>query len=110
MNLAVNVPTWDIEEETGYKPITTFWVDFSIAESIGAEAIKDTFERAFSEWKTNYKYLTELVLVLNTKIWQWHDVRNDLAEIYNDIYWTAVDYAQTNLKDDELDYYYQLTD
>ena len=48
-----------------YEPKTTFWMDFSIADRFGANAIKDTYNRAFKEWKTNYIYLTELVIVLN---------------------------------------------
>lgn len=31
----IKIPKWDIEEETGYKPITTFWMDFSIADNYG---------------------------------------------------------------------------
>ena len=53
-----------------YQMMTTFWSDFSIADRFGARAIKDTYERAFNEWKDNYQYLTELVMVLNWKIWQ----------------------------------------
>lgn len=33
--LAIKIPKWDIEEETGYKPFTTFWQDFSIADTYG---------------------------------------------------------------------------
>ena len=62
---------WNIEEMTGYHPLTTFWQDFSIADSFGMDAVKDTYQRAFSEWRTDYTYLTELVMVLNWKIWQW---------------------------------------
>ena len=54
----------------GYETFTTFWQDFSIADRFGVAAIKDTFTRAFNEWKHDYKYLTELVMVLNWKIWQ----------------------------------------
>ena len=42
---------------------TTFWDDFSIAERFGENAILDTYKRAMKEWKSNYKYLTELVIV-----------------------------------------------
>ena len=59
--------------ENGYELQTTFWSDFSIADRFGLSAIRDTFDRAFEEWKENYKYLTELVLVLNHKIWQYYD-------------------------------------
>ena len=65
---AIKIPVWGIESQCGYKPITTFWQDFSIADNFGVKAVKDTYKRAFSEWKTNYKYLTELVMVLNWKI------------------------------------------
>ena len=55
--------------ENGYNVQTTFWEDFSAADIFGLSAIQDTFNRAFEEWKGNCKYLTELVLVLNHKIW-----------------------------------------
>ena len=50
------------------KDFTTFYMDFTIADHFGIEAIKDTFNRAFEEWKTDYKYLTFLVLNLNNLI------------------------------------------
>lgn len=74
------VTTFDSESAFGYKQITTFFQDFSIADNFGEAAIKDTYDRAFKEWKDNYKYLTELVLVLNWKIWQWHGKNNDYAK------------------------------
>ena len=101
---------WNIEALTGYKPITTFWEDFSIAEAFGIEAIKDTYHRAFEEWKTNYQYLTELVMVLNWKLWQWWEVNNAIALVYNDLWATADDYACANLKGEELAYFYKTTD
>ena len=51
----------------GYEPKTTFWMDFSIADKFGIEAIVDTFNHAFKEWHTDHIYLTELVMVLNHK-------------------------------------------
>ena len=56
---------WRIEELTGYQPITTFYMDFSIADKFGINAIKDTYQRAFTEWNHDYKYMTELAMVLN---------------------------------------------
>ena len=54
--------------ENGYTVQTTFWEDFTIADRFGLSAIRDTYNRAFKEWNENYKFLTELVLVLNHKI------------------------------------------
>lgn len=95
----------------GYETMTTFWDDFTIADAFGASAIKDTFNRAFGEWKYNYKYLTELVMVLNWKVWQ-HYEQDDtmLADLYNDLWYQADMYACKNLKGEELKYFYEVTD
>ena len=52
----------------GYEMTTTFMRDFDIADMFGENAIKDTFKRAFNEWKENYVFLTELVISLNLHI------------------------------------------
>lgn len=96
--------------ENGYELQTTFWNDFSIADRFGLSAIQDTFNRAFEEWKENYKYLTELVLVLNHKIWQYYETRPEIARLYNTLWAQASQYAMEYLKDDELSYYYDVTD
>ena len=101
---------WNVERMTGYKPLTTFWNDFSIAEKFGKEAVKDTFNRAFEEWKDNYKYLTELVMVLNHKIWQWHEKDEELAQVYNALWEEADIFGCENPKGDELDYFYETLD
>lgn len=60
--------------------------------------------------KGNYKYLTELVMVLNHKIWQWFEKNAALAAMYNDFWEIADQYALNNLKGEELDYFYTVTD
>ena len=108
--LQITIPRWNITEFSGYEPITTFWQDFSIADKFGNNAIADTYRRAKSEWKDNYKYWTELCLVLNHKIWQYHEKRSDYATLYNTLYIQADQYAAENLKDEELSYFYDVTD
>ena len=97
-------------EMIGYTPITTFWEDFSIADLFGVKGIQDTYDTAFENWKDDYKYLTELVMVLNHKIWQWYEVDGKRAELYDKLWRQTVNYAQKNLKDEELRYYYEVTD
>lgn len=93
-----------------YKMKTTFWHDFSIADVFGVDAVRDTYNRAFEEWKENYIYLTELVLVLNWKIWQHYDKNNKLADIYDEL-WAKTDmYACENLHGDELTYFFDIID
>lgn len=94
----------------GYEMQTTFWMDFSIADKFGVSAIKDTFKRAFKEWKSNYIYLTELVIVLNHKIWEYYEKNDTYAKLYNDLWEEADNYACENLKGDELRHFYEVTD
>lgn len=95
----------------GYVLTTTFWEDFSIADHFGVDAIKDTFKRAFKEWKGNHVYLTELVIVLNHKIWQYYRLGHTIyTELYNDLWEKADNYACTHLKGEELSFFYQITD
>lgn len=97
-------------DEIGYQYKTTFWQDFSIADKFGPGAVRDTFNRAFEEWKTNHIYLTDLVIVLNHKLWQWHEKNKVMATLYNELWSKAAEYAETHLKGEELSYYYQETD
>jgi len=96
--------------DTGYKPKTTFWQDFSIAEWFGEKAIRDTYKRAFNEWKSNIEYLTELVLILNWKIWQLAEVNEPIARVYDELWKEADQYCMDNLKGDELQYFLRTTD
>ncbi len=110
MQILLNLPKWNIEALNGYQPKTTFWQDFSIADCYGVKAVKDTFRRAFIEWQNDYIYLTELVLVLNHKIWQHYEHNNELAATYNELWRSADEYACEHLKGDELTYYFEILD
>lgn len=126
-----SLPAWNIENETGYKPITTFWQDFSIADAaprFGEDAIgaiRATWKAAVTVFRNDYKYMTELVMVLNHKIWYHHDAairaksegllnRRDfhmrLAQEY-DAAWRATDeWCVNNFKDEAAKYYFETTD
>lgn len=93
-----------------YETKTTFWQDFTIADRFGAAAVRDTFKRAFDEWKGNAVYLTELVMVLNHKIWQHYESRESLARVYDGLWRKADAYACENLKGADLSYYFRTTD
>lgn len=94
----------------GYETITSFYLDFSVADRLGSAAIKDTFNNAFDKWKHDYKYLTELVMVLNWKIWEHYEKNEFFAEIYSDLWAIADSYACDNLKGAELKYFLRTTD
>lgn len=93
-----------------YKTISTFWDDFSIAEQFGVDAIQDTYNRAFKEWKSDYKMLTELVMVLNHKIAYYYGQIDVYAKIYNSLWEKTDAYAMDHLKDEALRYFLETTD
>ena len=94
----------------GYETKTTFYEDFSIADKFGAEAVKDTYRRAFESWKDNVEYLTELVMVLNWKIWAHYENNEELAQVYNKLWQEADTYALENLEGDDLSYFWRTAD
>lgn len=97
-------------EMTGYETKTTFWNDFSIAERFGIDAVKDTYKRAFDEWKTNIEYLTELTMMINWKMWRWAETNPALSMVYQKI-WEELDaWCMDNLKGEDLTYYLRTTD
>ena len=51
-----------------------------------------------------------LNLVLNHKIWQYYENRPDMAALYNTLWEQADQYAKENLKENELSYYWEVTD
>lgn len=102
---------------------TTFKQDFTTADAFGISGVQDTFNRAFNEWKDQYQYLTDLVIVLNHKIWEHYRLavanRTDeeaykqhleLGYLYDQLWKQADSYACENLKDNELEYFYRTTD
>ena len=110
------VKTFNSEALFGYKQITTFFEDFSIADRFGISAIKDTYKRAFKGWKDNVEYITELDMVLNWKSWQFAPKEqggedNDAyCKLYSDLYYELRDWCFENLKGDDLEYYIRTTD
>jgi len=97
---------------TDWRPVTTAWRDFSIAESISEQETKETYERLLKKMKKDYKLLTELVMILNHKSFQHSEIpgHNRLCELYSNLFASTYDYACNTLKGDELDYFLTVTD
>lgn len=108
----MTIKKWNIEAMTGYKPKTTFYEDFSMADSFGESAVKDTYKRAVATADgCGYVYLTELVMALNWKIWEHHHGGNSrYAALYNRLWDAAAEHAEKTLEGDELRYYYRTID
>lgn len=100
------VPT----ETEGYTFKTTFHNDFDIADHYGLNAIKDTYNRAVEEWRSNIEYITELALVLNHRAWFWYNKNETFAKLYDFLYYTLVDYVDVNFSEKNLKYFYKVLD
>ena len=99
-----------LEKMLDYKFESTFWEEFSIAEDYGAEGVKEHYDLVFEQWKDNLKFLTELVLVLNIKIFIWYGVDDTIGKMYDQLWKETDDYALNTLKSDDLHYYLSTLD
>jgi len=107
----MKIAKWNIENITGYKPITTFYEDFSIADRFGYNAVRDTFRRGFKTAQAlGYKEMTEFAMVLNWKVFEHYESNPVLAKVYQDLWVEINDYLRDTLKGEALDYYYRTTD
>ena len=97
-------------EMTGYEPLTCFWALFSAVDILGEKMIKYAYSEAVTYAKTNYKFLTELVMVLNHKIWQHYKTNETIARLYNNLWMKLHDECLNTLKDKELEYYLRILD
>lgn len=96
-----------------YTRKTTFYSDLSIAEYYGAKSVIDTYRRVMKEWLNNIEYITEFVLCLNHKSWEWFSRKDQaMVEMYVSLYEKAVKRVLEHYKNNKgaLDYYYQITD
>ena len=90
---------------------TTFWDDFTIADRFGIDAIRDTYKRAFSEWKFDVVYITELTIVMNWKTFYWWENHNDeYMKVYDELWEKTDKWCMRHLKGPDLDYYLRTTD
>jgi len=102
---------WNIQETTGYKPLTTFYTEFGMAEDLGGSgSVKKFYEHAMANYVDDYKFLTEFVMVLNWKIWEHYRTNESLARVYDSLWRKADSFAQKTLKGKELSYFYRTTD
>lgn len=101
----------DDVEDTGAFDYKGFMQDFRIADAYGPKAIKDTYDRAFNEWKDNVEYFASLVLTLNHQIWIHHGRGNDkTARIYDRLWKQADAWGCEHFTGKDTEYYFQFLD
>lgn len=93
------------------RPDSTFYADFSVADVYGSKAIEDTYKRAFNEWKSNVQMFTELVAMLNHKLWYWHEAGiEEYSRLYDKLWKEADAYGMENFKGEDATYFYYVLD
>ena len=99
-----------LERQFDFQFETTFWEEFSLADNYGSEGVIEHYNLVFNQWKDNLRFLTELVLVLNWKIYQWYQVDDTLGMTYDELWKMTDGYALETLKGDDLHYYLSILD
>lgn len=102
------------QTETYGELTSTFTGDFNIAEDMGGiPAVKGTFKSAFSCWKHDVRYLTNLAMVTNHKSWEHATGNPELSRLYAEFYYAVRDFVYDDdspFDDDEIRYFFEVTD
>jgi len=97
-------------ESLNYRFETPFWELFSLSEGLSPETIRKNYGDVFPVCQDNLTYLTELVLVLNLKIWQWYKKDDTIGRTYDELWKKTDAYALQTLKGEDLHYYLSTLD
>lgn len=128
---AISEKNWEanLADMGNYERKYTFYSDFGIAEfcevyKADAGAVKDTYKRVEESWGSSIEAITEVVMVLNHKIWSFYDNvdssylgcseewRQHFMEVYQELYERCVAFIEKTFANDSeaLSYYYEVTD
>lgn len=92
-----------------------FWEAFDNAEEAGEATVITIARMLYLRWRDQIHELTDLVMVINHKSWD-HYRRGDAAfqELYTDLYYEyyekAINYLESNKRDEELSYFIRTLD
>lgn len=93
----------------GYVVITDYYDQLENIRT--RKEISEKYKELFEDAKNDYKKLTELVIVLNTLCWKYHNTgHHKLSQLYAELYHETHDFACKTLKGKEFEYYYNITD
>jgi transposase-like protein len=87
-----------------------FMQDFMIADAFGINAIKDTYKRAFKEWKNNVEYFASFVMTLNHQIWRHYETNETYGRLYDELWRKADLWGSRHFKGKDAEYYFSFLD
>ena len=119
LSYAAGMENW-VNQQLPLGPLQyTFVADFAIADWLGEDSVKETYERVKEAWLSNYKAFTEVVIALNMLSWahaalkhQGIDGRDQFIDLYADLYHQAFSdfYAEYTDNSEACDYFFEMTD
>ena len=99
---------------SSYVPFTTYASDFILAEIEGSAGVIKTAKDAWNNWKTDYKWATEIIMTINFLAWFHYDVdvNLSLSELYSELYYKYMDlyYEQFEGNSEATEYFFEMTD
>ena len=97
---------------TSWRPAYSCWPRFSIAEKFGKKEINTVYNDIFKAAKSDYKLLTELVMVLNHKVFEYSEYPKNttLCAYYSELFLRTKNYALDTLNGAELQYFLETID
>lgn len=94
-----------------YNVVSTFAGDFAIADVYGLDAIRDTFNRSFNNYKEDIYMMTEMCLVLNWAIWRYFELNQlGISKLYNELWQKCDAWCMEHFTGDELQFFLSVTD
>ena len=92
-----------------------FWEAFNNAEEAGEETVITVARMLYLRWRDHIHELTDLVMVINHKSWDHYEKWNAaLQELYTALYYEyyekAINYLESNKRDEELSYFIRTLD
>lgn len=95
---------------------TDYATKLDFAERHGKKAVRDKAKELFEDAKDSIIKITELVLVLNWKAWEWEKsesydtIARELTGTYSDLYEKYDNYVLSHFTGDDLVYFLETTD
>ena len=101
---------WMEECQPWRRTRSAFASDFGIADPFGRPAVKDTFKRAFDEWKNSPEMMAEMCVTLNLAVNRYYGLDDEWYEMYLSLFEKAYNWCLDHYKGDDFDKWFEIVD